>query len=493
MKNRSTKVKQSPAKPSEGKIPTVTLDDVQAYLAHQSKEQLLELLLEQVKTDDRLRESLLRQAARTAAKGLDLEHYCKAIFNAVVPDDYVSYGEMWDYTAGIDAQVAALRTLLEDGYADEVIELAEYALKEVEEAMSSVDDSSGQMDGILHELKDLHHAACQRAKPEPEALADKLFDWEMESPWETFLGAAQTYADVLGKKGLARYRELAAAEWARVPALGPGDQDDDSSKRYRITRMMEALAAGDVDALVAVKSRDLSGAYDYLKIAEVYRDAQRFDEALAWAERGVQAFPQKTDERLRDFLAEEYQRRNRHDEALALMWAELTEATSFLKSYQKLKQHAERGGAWPHWRERALVFVRGRMTKATATPSPDRWNWRMQAGYSELVSIFLWEQDAEAAWREAQAGGCTNDLWLALAAAREIDHPADALPIYQRQIEPLANQKNNQSYADAARYVGKVRDLSQRLERGAEFTAYLAGLRKAHKPKRNFMALLDRL
>lgn len=496
MKNRSAKAPKARAKPAaKAAPPTVTLADVEAYLARQSKTHLLELLLEQVKADERLRERLLLKAARTAAKGLDLAVYRKAIFVAVAPDDYVSYREMWDYTSGIDEVVASIADLLAEGYAAEVIELAEYALKQVEEAMHSVDDSAGQMGGILHQLKELHHAACKRAKPEPEALAEKLFAWETESDGETFLSAAQAYAGVLGKPGLARYRALAEAAWARVPALAPGDKEDYSGKRFRLSSLMEAWAceAGDLEALVAVKSRNLSLAYHFLQIAEVYRAARAYDQALAWAERGVQAFPVKTDARLREFLAEEYHRRKRHEEALALIRAQFTEWDSYLQNYQQLKQHADRSETWPQWRERALAYVRQRLTKIEKNPAANSWGWRSQPGYSELVRIFLWEKDAEAAWRAAQAGGCTNELWLELAAAREKDQPEEALPIYQRQIEPLVNQKDNQAYAQAARYVGKVRELLRRLGRAAEFDAYLADLRKAHKPKRNFMALLDRM
>ncbi len=109
------------------------------------------------------------------------------------------------------------------------------------------------------------------------------------------------------------------------------------------------------------------------------------------------------------------------------------------------------------------------------------------------MRIFLWEGDAEAAWQEAQEGDCSEDLWVQLAALREKDHPEEALEIYQRQIEPLVNQKNNQAYEQAAKYVGKARELMKRLKREAEFNTYLEGLRKAHKPKRNFMALLDKM
>ena len=42
----------------------------------------------------------------------------------------------------------------------------------------------------------------------------------------------------------------------------------------------------------------LSSAYGYLKIAEVFREARQHDNALLWAEKGLEAFPEHTDGRL---------------------------------------------------------------------------------------------------------------------------------------------------------------------------------------------------
>ncbi|MCG3162685.1 MAG: hypothetical protein JMDDDDMK_03990 [Acidobacteria bacterium] len=475
--------------------PKTTIKDIEVYLGRQNKEALVALLMEQVKKDDRLREQLLMKAARKGSKKLDLEAFRHAIFSAVTPDDYIHYREMWDYTSRIEGVIHSIRGLLKEGYANEVIELAEYALKEVEEAMHSVDDSDGMMGGILHELQSLHLDACERAKPDPAELAEKLFEWEMGSDWETFLGAAEMYASVLGKKGLARYRELAEAEWARLPALGPGEKEDYSGKRFRITSLMESLArqSGDIEEIIAVKSRDLSSAYHYLKIAETYREAGKRDQALDWAERGVKAFPERTDSRLRDFLTEEYHRRERHDEAMELVWAQFVESQhNYLSAYQKLKQSADRIDQWPKWRNQALRLLRERLDQARSNAPKQRWQWG-RVDYSELVRILLWEGEGEAAWREALEGDCSDALWLQLAALREKDHPEDALEIYRRQIEPTVNQKNNQAYKEAAGYVRKVRDLMKRLGREAEFNAYLESIRKAHKPKRNFMALLNQI
>jgi hypothetical protein len=155
-----------------------TIKDIEAYLGRQSKETLIALLIQQVKGDDRLRERLLMKAARKGSKKLDIDAFRSTIFSAVIHDAYVHYREMWDYTSGIEGVIPSIREVLKEVFANEVIELSEYAIEEVEEAMHSVDDSAGMMGGILSQLQELHHSACKRARPDPEKLAERLFKWE---------------------------------------------------------------------------------------------------------------------------------------------------------------------------------------------------------------------------------------------------------------------------------------------------------------------------
>jgi uncharacterized Zn finger protein len=206
----------------------------------------------------------------------------------------------------------------------------------------------------------------------------------------------------------------------------------------------------------------------------------------------MKAFPERVDSRLRQFLAMEYHRRKRHDEAMALIWAEFTESPS-LEQYQNLKTHADRTREWPTWREKALASLRGSIAGEKGVSSGSRWTWLHHGDHSELVRIFLWEKDVEAAWNEAQQGGCSNDLWMELAAKLEKDHPEDVLPIYLAQIEPTLARKNNDACQTAVSHLRKVRGLMIRLGREAEFARHLASIRTAHKAKRNFVKLLDRV
>lgn len=481
--------------PGQGKAQQgVTMGDVRAYLLGQDKDALVEMLVNRAMDDDRLRQSLFIKVANKSSKGLDLATYRRAIDDAVEPDGFVDYRSAYDYAHGIEEAIDSVEELLKEGHPGEVIELAEHALKAVEKAMGSIDDSDGYMRGILERLQDLHHKACRKAKPDPEALARRLFEWELRTDYDTFYGAVVTYADLFGKKGLAVYQKLADTEWAKVPELRPGRDDSEKyGKRFGITNIMETLArqTGDVEAIVAVKKRDLSYAYHYLKIAETYKTARQYDLALEWAERGVKVFPERTDSRLRDFLAEEYHRRKRHDDAMALIWAEFTESPS-LEQYKKLKPHAERISQWELWQEKAIAYLREQIAIAKSEAQKNRWARYRKADHSELVRIFLWEKDVEAAWREAQVGGCSNDLWLELAAKRDKEHPEDALPIYQRQIEPMLDRKNNEAYQEAISLLRKVRELMVRLGREPEFKSYVGKVRGTHKPKRNFIKLLDR-
>ena len=472
---------------------SVTMNDVRAYLSGQDPGVLVNLLIEHAADDDRLRERLLMMTAKRAASGPDLTTFRRAIDQAIDTGEFIDYRSAFDYSQRIDDVINSMAELLDEGHAAEVVDLTEHALSAVEDAMGSVDDSDGHMGGILERVQELHHRACRKAKVDPTALAERLFAWELRTDWDTFFGAAATYADVLGEPGVARYRQLAEAEWARVPGLaGSGKDSDRYGRRFRITHIMETLAreSGDVDAVAAVKARDLSHAYNYLQIAELYKEAGRDDAALDWAERGAKAFPERTDSRLREFLANEYHRRKRRDEAMALIWADFADAPH-LPEYKQLKAHAARIDQWPVWRDKALGFVRegiaARKRKAPQRASP----WFLQPDHSDLVEIFLWERKVETAWNEALAGGCSAALWMKLATKREAKHPEDAIPIYQRQVERSLARKNNDAYAEAVALLRRIHGLTARTGSHGAFASYLASIRTAHKPKRNFIKLLD--
>ena len=455
----------------------------------------------QASEDDSFHQRLLLRAAEAKQAGgqLDSTVWRQAFDEAVESRGFIPYAEAGGYVSGIGEVVDSVEALLAKGHAEAVIGLSEYGLEAIEEALENVDDSNGEMGSLLDRLQELHIAACRQAAPDPEDLARRLFEWELTGEGYVFHGAAASYAEVLGERGLTLYRRLAEAEWKKLPALAPGDDDPERyGKRYRITSIMETLAglSGDLEALVEIKSRDLSLPQGFLEIAMLYKEAGHADRALDWSERGWRAFADgpRPDERLREFLADAYHDRDRHDEAMALIWEAFAGRPDF-QSYRNLRGHATRSGNWPVWRDKALSHIRERIS-ATIRKQPTRrqdfiaWapSW---SDRSALVEIFLWERNANAAWREAKEGGCSRELWLRLAKGREKAHPLDALAIYREDIPKLLEQTNDRAYREAMDLLHKVRRLFTALEQAEDFSRYMAGLRAAYRRKRNFIKLLD--
>src|SRR5207244_1358920 len=106
--------------------------------------------------------------------------------------------------------------------------------------------------------------------------------------------------------------------------------------------------------------------------AQTCKDAGQLYRALAWAEEGLQAFSEQADARLREFVAEEYHCRGRHDEAVALAWSGFAEHPS-LAGYQNLNRHAVLADDWARWREEAVGYVRDHL--APQRGGHRSWGW----------------------------------------------------------------------------------------------------------------------
>jgi len=491
---------------------------LESFLENMDHQQLVKLVLNEASRNRRLRDKLEFAEASSVPAGPNLSVFRKAITNATRTAG-VDYYSMPRFARRLLDVIESIRGLLQTGHATAVVELTEYAFTRLEKAIGTVDDSDGHFREIIPELTELHHAASKLGHENPVSLAQRLFEFEVNSEWDLFSGAAATYADVLGKKGLSEYRRLAEEVWSEVPVLKPGDDENERyGDRFRITSIMETLAcqSGDLNELIAVRERDLSHPYSFLQIAELYREAGQHDLALQWAEQGAYFF-ERIDSRLSDFMAMEYQRRGLHDRAMTLIWEQFVERPG-LEMYKHLHEHAvqvkspvrnsertshstnsapESNEVWKHWRAEALRFLRERLTPNKVNPESrnreiDISNtWQTRGHDSTLVEIFLWENNYDDAWEEAIAGGCFAYLWLELADRIAPEKPERAYSVYRELIGPTVNQTNNTSYADAITLLKKMRKVASRLNCESEFSDYLTALRVEYKRKRNFIQMLD--
>ena len=182
---------------------------------------------------------------------------------------YVEYHQAPDFARRVHLVLDLLRDALDAGRADDVLPLAERAAKRAASALGKVDDSDGCFGPISAEIAELHLGAALVVRPEPVDFARRLFGLAMaDSDLELFADARDAYADVLGSEGCAEFDRLAAGEWETVPPVECHASDNDG-RRFRITRLMESVAAecGDADARIAVLAKGLAAPWNSERMA----------------------------------------------------------------------------------------------------------------------------------------------------------------------------------------------------------------------------------
>lgn len=465
--------------------------NIQAYLQTQSMDALVELLLKQAERDDDFYQSLLLKAESGHGHKRFAQLLREVIEEVTTVDGFIGYREVGPFAARIDKVTESLAEQLRAETATDFIELIEYAIERSEKAMGEVDDSSGDVGASINYLAELHQQACELGKPDPIALAERLFFIESHKNFDVFTIELHNYQSALGKKGLAHFRQLAEDKWQKTKSPQVGEYRE--LGYWRISRLMTQLAelSGDIEELIRVKSNNLSSRMHYLDIATTLLQAKQNDRALEWAERGANTLPDKTGDRLSEFLITQYIERQNYQAAIDMVWLHF-KTLPRLEKFQQLHQIALLANIWPECREHALLRVDEYILEIANTTN----QWKPKSStpdYSLRISIALWEKNLDAAWLASQQGDCDRHLLISLADQLASKRSSEALSLYHQLIPKTIDQANNHSYAQAIELINKVDKLMREQKQIPQFVNYLNQLRLQFKSKRNFIKLLDEL
>ncbi|MBE8518140.1 SWIM zinc finger family protein [Amycolatopsis sp. H6(2020)] len=444
-------------------------EQLRSFLLERDHAWLVDQLMAAARSDAVLRARLDVAAGADPSAVFDDRELRDQLERAIEIADYVDYGAAYGYFQHVGAALEAVGRLIDGGFPDAAITLSEYALELLEDSGERIDDSDGGLGEAIARAEEIHLAACEAGSPDVVALAERLVGRALGSEYEVFLEALPAYQDVLGDRGLARYREL-VEQATRKP--GPNRS---FTVKYLSERLAECLDG--TDGLVDVLAKNVTSGYDILRIAELLCTDDRDAEALTWLERGLSEF--EPDNRLRDLAAEIHLRAGRRDLAAEMRWANFAEHPT-LDSYLALRDTAP--SDFPAWRERALTLLAGER------PAETPW-W---PGRSTLVEILLAEKEIDAAWQAATEGGCAEDLWLRLARERAKKHPADAIPVLLRTADAAIAGANRDAYRTGAQLLAEAKKLFARCGREQEFAEHLAALRHRHRARWALREELDR-
>lgn len=445
------------------------------YLLGQKPDALIELILEAAERDS----VLLRKLELASARAADPKHL-RLVLRTAIDDatrirDFVDYSEAGGWATSVSEALEALGEFASGEHAKVIAELAEHAIDRIEQAVENIDDSDGHCSELLERARAIHIAAVRTARPDPVRLARDLFAREMEDEYGTFASAVTLYADALGEEGLAEYRRLATAAWKKLPQRGRGDGFDVDGNYRRLADALDFFAErdGDIEARIALRAKDLSSPWGYLKLAEFCLAQGRPDEALRHGEEGLWVFEDdRPDERLVIFVVELLAKGGRKAEAEAHLVRAFEKAPS-LELYKRLRRLSGKSA-----RDRARPLLEARLMREEGRTRHDTSDI--------LIRILIEEKLFDDAWAALRRYGGSAALKENVARASECTHPKEALEIYASRVDQLAQASGNRAYAEAAAliaHMGRLRGVSEQ-------AAYVAELEQRFGRKRNFMKLL---
>jgi len=450
------------------------LPRIRAHLKSKSVDALVEMIVGMAERDSVLFRKLEMAAATTDSDDKTLEaRLRKAIDTATRTREYIDYGAARDWAAGVDSVLDTVADLALGDRASIALRLAERALDRIDEASESMDDSDGHCGALLERARDIHFAAARALKPDPVALARDVFAREMTDNTDVFYNAVAIYAEVLGDKGLAEYRRLAMEAWQKLPARSgkAREPDDFSYEDQRLERILDFFYEqdGNIDARIALRTKNLSSPWRYVQLAEFCLSQGRHDEAVRRAEEGLWMFEDgRTDERLVLFAADLLAKSGRKADAEAHLWRIFKKEPS-LELYTMLRKLGGEDA-----RKRALKLLED------LTAKEPRKGWR-SGGL--LIRVLMQEKLLEAAWAAVRSYGASIGLREELARASEKTHAREALEVYAERFEQLAGAGD---YTEAVKVIARM----AKLRSPAEQADYVAALKLRHARKRNLMKLL---
>ncbi|AVM76174.1 SWIM zinc finger family protein [Magnetospirillum gryphiswaldense] len=457
------------------------LERIRIHLRGRDADSLVAMIVDLAERDDRLFRRLDMEATSAAEdEKTVLSRLRKAITDATRTGGFVHYREAASWADDVESVLDPVAGLVPTGRPALALRLIDHALDRIEKAVGEIDDSDGHGTVLLNRARDIHLAACRAARPEPVALARDLFAREVEGEWDTFDGAVELYAEVLGESGLAQYRRLAAEAWQKIPPRIAGERgtDDFASVQRRLAGILDFFAErdGDVDARIGLRTHDLSSPWRYLELARFCLAAGREADALRHAEDGLWLFEDDPpDERLVGFAVDLHLGTGQPGAAEALLWRAFERQPS-LDLYHRL-----RGIGGEPARDRAITALRDRLAK-----SPPRTRWSSPADL--LIRVLMAESLFTEAWGVVRDHGAGGGLKEMLARASETTHPREALAVHAARIDQLVEAGGNPNYEEACKLIARMGAL-----RGAdEQTAHVLDLKTRFKAKRNFMKLLGK-
>ena len=411
-----------------------------------------------------------------------LARFRGALAEAIDIDDFVDYADASEWASSVEEVLDAIELLVDQGRAGIAMTLVEEAIEDVGLASNMIDDSNGEIVGLIYRCREIHALAAAQARPDPREFAVRLVELVLEHELFEASEIVSVYGNILGEAGLAELERLALSGLDLLPPLKRGarySDDPDWSGRWSLTHLADDCAArrGDLDARIAIRKRNLGHTQDYLRIVELLVDGGRDADALAWIREALFVFEDEQDDRFVAAALPVFDRAGLAAEADRLAWKSFSSRPS--KALFNLLMQRTDATSREEVANNAIAHLKNRLDRSGGH------------GAALLVDLLTAQARYDDAWQVVDRYKLPEIAGVVggLTEASVTSHPDRATAIWRRQIGGLVGSGGNQNYEAAHKILARLADVAAKSGTAADHEAYVLDLRTRYRAKRNFVKL----
>jgi hypothetical protein len=402
----------------------------------------------------------------------------RAMEEALSPGSFISYDAAWAFVGDVRDVANDVAEIIKKE-PQRAAHLYETFIAACHEKADEIDDSSGSFGMLVEELFCDWIKARQAANHDPGEIAKALIYWMEEDPYGFCHDLDRDVVNVLDKKGLEALVRRIRAKFESVPNSGDKEKRSAEYARRRWGAVLKTLLAGqrNVDGYIALCEQTELKAEDCKAIAKIYRSRRRLEDALYWAERGLEIA--RSDQRgfMEESDLQQLQRAlmaklGRSEDALQSAWSEFEAYPSTFK-YKDLMRYvpAEEKRAWH--RKAMEVSEKGDLPSQIEL-------WIKNKETERLVSRLRKVTDKQL---EALSHYQAEPLARKLARS----NPDIAAKVYRALCMRIVNAGKSKYYDAALDNIERAKQCYAKAGLDTEWEKVVADIRERHSRKWGFM------
>lgn len=461
-----------------------TENRIKAYLLKQDREKLADWLLELIESES----VLLQEWSMRADNDLGLldTKAIKKRITAAIPynRNLYRYSQVRNYFVPVEIMADQLEEMADQLAADEILKLIDYALQRIDRALETIDDSGGFREAAIEVLQITHINTCNRLDWAKKKITNYLLDLAFGDYQDLYPEIPSSYTEALGENGIKLFYEVIQARWQKLPPLKEGAAYSEQAPYLQLQYILEDQASliDDDNAIILLREKTACNLHDYQDLAERCLKIADYKASEKWLTKcrkiNKHEYHSGTERiQIKLLITQEL-----WTDALEQQWMLYTH-NSQLDDYHIILKLSEKAGDRSDWRKKAEQLLK---QKVQANPGK-LWSHLWP---DKLLEFYLYHEAYEKALAVVEKEKIELNLLLKLAWSIS-NQPEKAFPLFQRVLESLIGQTNNNAYHQAIDILKEMADKFKTKQQKQYMPELLTQLRQKFRAKRNFIKWLN--